>query len=88
MGVRTVRMEPEQEKLLERIQRRTGWTASDAIRRGLVLLDEQLKAKPKKTAWEIYSELVLDPNGGAEGLSTETSAAARRAILRKHKRTE
>ncbi len=87
MGMKTVRLEPEEEKLLERLRRRTGLTTSDILKRGMKLLDESLaKQPPKKTAWEIYSELDIGPGGDAIAPATETRKAVREAILRKHRK--
>jgi hypothetical protein len=86
MGMKTVRMEPEDEKLLARLRRRTGLTTSDILKRGMKLLDESLTEKPQKTAYEIYCELDLGPGGYAIGPSTETRKAVRAAILRKHRK--
>lgn len=85
MGVRTVRMEAEDEKRLARILRRTGWTASDVLKRGVQLLDETLAKTPTNKAFEVYSGLDLGPGGYASGPASESREAARRAILRKHK---
>lgn len=84
MGVKTVRMEPEDEKLLERLRRRTGLTVSDILKRGMRLLDESLAAQPKRTPYEIYASLDLGPGGEAAGSASDSRSAARRAILRKH----
>lgn len=85
MGMKTVRMEPEDEKLLERLRRRTGWTVSDILKRGMRLLDESLaKQPPKKTAWEIYRELEIGPGDDSIPPASYSREAVRRAILRKH----
>jgi len=86
MGMKTVRMEPEDEKLLERLRRRTGLTTSDILKRGMRLLDESLATQPTKSAYEIYCKLDIGPGGYAIGPSTETSKSVREAILRKHRK--
>jgi len=87
MGMKTVRMEPEDEKVLERIRRRTGWTASDILKRGLRLVDESLATQPpKKTAWEIYCELDIGPGDDSIPPASYSREAVRRAILRKHRK--
>lgn len=86
MSTKSVRMEPEDEMLLDRIRRRTGWTASDALKRGLRLLERDLSKEPSTTAFEIYSELDLGPGGYAAGPALQSRETARKVIGRKHKR--
>jgi hypothetical protein len=84
MGMKTVRMEPEDEKLLARIQRRTGWTASDVLKRGMRLLDKSLATGSQKSPYEIYTALDLGAGSDAIESASDSRNAARRAILRKH----
>lgn len=86
MGTKTVRMEPEDEKLLERIRRRTGWTASDALKRGLRALERDLAREPADRAFEIYAGLDLGPGGYAAGPASRSRETARAVIARKHGR--
>jgi len=86
MGTRTVRMEPEDEKLLERIRRQTGWTTSDALKRGLRSLERDLAADAVPTAHAIYMSLDLGPGGYAAGPASQTRETARQVIARRHKR--
>jgi hypothetical protein len=78
-------MEPEDEKRLERVRRRTGWTASDVLKRGVKLLDETLTQAPTNSAFGIYADLDLGPGGYASGPAAQSRETARRAIVRKHK---
>lgn len=86
MSTKTVRMEPEDEKLLERIQRRTGWTASDVLKRGLRALERDILERPTTSAFDIYSGLHLGPGGSAAGPASQSRETARRMIARKHGR--
>lgn len=86
MSTKSVRMEPEDEKLLDRIRRRTGWTASDALKRGLRLLARDISEKSPSSAFEIYSDLDLGPGGYAAGPASQSRETARKVIRRKHKR--
>jgi hypothetical protein len=67
MGTRTIRMEPEDEKLLDRIRRQTGWTTSDALSRGLRALERELAENIASSAYAIYEGLDLGPGGYAAG---------------------
>lgn len=86
MGTKTVRMEPEDEKLLERIRQRTGWTASDTLKRGLRALERDLAREPAGGAFEIYAGLDLGPGGYAAGPASRSRETARDVIRRKHGR--
>ncbi|MFP3942783.1 MAG: hypothetical protein ACLFWF_02765 [Alphaproteobacteria bacterium] len=85
MSVKTVRMEPEDEALLERIRRRTGWTASDVLKRGLRSLERDMSSKPATRAFEIYTSLDLGSGGYAAGPASRSRETARKVIRRKHK---
>lgn len=86
MSTKTVRMEPEDEKVLERILRRTGWTASDALKRGLRSLEKEVSKQPATSAFDIYSNLDLGPGGYAAGPASKSRETAARVIKRKHRR--
>lgn len=85
MALRTVRLEPADEKRLERIRRKTGWTTSDALKRGVLLLDESLSKQPTSGAYEIYASLDLGPGGYALGPSDKVRETVRKAVSRRHK---
>jgi hypothetical protein len=86
MATKTLRMNPEDEARLERIQRKTGWTASDVLKEGVRLLEETLAKAPTTEAYEVYSRLALGPGGYASGRASKSREAARAAILHKRKK--
>ena len=86
MATKTLRMDPEDEARLERIQRKTGWTVSDVLKEGVRLLEETLAKAPTTAAYEVYSRLDLGPGGYARGPASRSREAAREAILRKRKK--
>lgn len=83
MSTKTVRMNDEDERLLERVKRLSGLSASDALKRGLRLLDEQLQAQPSTHAADIYHTLNLGPGGDACGPARESRRAAAAAIRKR-----
>ena len=83
MVTKTVRMNDEEEKLLERVKRLSGLSASDAIKRGLEVLDEQLRTAASRRAWDVYSKLDLGPGGYASGPARQSRKAAVDAIRRR-----
>ncbi len=86
MATKTLRMDPEDEARLKRIQHKTGWTVSDALKEGVRLLEETLARAPTSAAFEIYSRQELGPGGYASGPASRSREAAREAIVRKRKR--
>lgn len=86
MATKTLRMDPEDEARLERIQRKTGWTVSDVLKEGVRLLEETLAKTPTNAAFEVYSRLDLGSGGYASGPASRSREAAREAILRKRKK--
>lgn len=86
MSTRTVRIEGEDERILQELVRKTRLPVSEILRRGLRALErETTEAAPRKP-FDIYEELDLGPGGYASGPATESRRAAREAILRKHRR--
>jgi hypothetical protein len=79
-------MEPEDEKLLDRIRRQTGWTTSDALKRGLRSLERDLADDAASSAHAIYKSLDLGPGDYAAGPASQTRETAQRIIAAKHKR--
>lgn len=79
-------MEPEDEKRLERIRRRTGWATSDALRRGLRALERDISSEATSRAFDIYASLNLGPGGYAAGPASQSRETARRVIAQKAKR--
>lgn len=84
MSSKTVRMDAEDEALLDRIQRQTGWTASDVLKRGLRALHRDLAEAHATRPFDIYSELDLGPGGSAAGPASQSRETARRVIVRKY----
>ena len=83
MGTRTVRLDEEAEKSLEEITRSTGLSVSAALKKGLIVLREEVARKASATSYEIYSQLDLGPGGYAASPSDQTNQKLRDAIKRK-----
>jgi hypothetical protein len=86
MGSRTVRLDDEAEEALHEIQRATGMTISQALKKGLLALRGRMGEERKAAAWEIYEKIDLGPGGYATSHSSESKTAVREAIRRKHRR--
>lgn len=86
MSSKTVRMGGDDERRLERIRRATGWSASEVLKRGLEALENDLAESPRKTAYEIYLELGIEPGEPTRDRASWSRELAADAIRRKHAR--
>ena len=83
MATRTVRLDDDAEKALEEIQAATSLPISEALKRGLRALQEQVRIEAGRTPYDIYKELDLGPGGYAIAPSTSGRRGVREAIRRK-----
>lgn len=83
MSLRTVRLDDETEKALKHVTKKTGWSVSAALKRGVLVLNEEISHRPKVSAFEIYRRLELGPGGYAIAPSTETRRGMQLALKRK-----
>lgn len=86
MGVRTVRLDDETEKVLRDVVRRTGWSVSTTLKRGLMVLRDQVTEQARVTPFDLYRKLDLGPGGYAVAPSTETRRGVVAALRRKSRR--
>ena len=83
MSIKTVRLDDETEKALEQILQATGFSISDALKRGIILLRDEISRQEGRVPYDIYAELDLGPGGYATAPSTETRRGVQEAIRRK-----
>ena len=81
-----MRLDHEAEKALEEVRAATGLPISEALKRGLRSLQEQVRLEAERTPYDIYQELDLGPGGYAIAPSTATRRGVREAIKRKLRR--
>ena len=87
MATRTVRLDEEDEKVLDEVRMATGLPISEAFKAGLRSLQHQLKnTEPVRSSCDIYRELDLGPGGYAIGPSTDSRAAVRNLLKKKRAR--
>jgi hypothetical protein len=86
MGVRTVRLDDETEKVLRDVVRRTGWSVLTTLKRGLMVLRDQVTEQARVTLFDLYRKLDLGPGGYALAPSTETRRGVVAALRRKSRR--
>jgi hypothetical protein len=86
MGIRTVRLDDETEKVLKHVTKKTGWSVSTVLKRGVLVLREEVGRTSQQSAFEIYRRLDLGPGGYALAPSTETRRGMQIALRRKSRR--
>jgi hypothetical protein len=83
MATRTVRLDDEAEQALEDVRKATGLPISEALKRGLRTLRDEVRAAPARSAYEIFKELEPGPSGSAVAPSTDVRRGVRSAIRKK-----
>lgn len=86
MGIRTVRLDEETEKVLAEIVTVTGLSVSAAMKKGLLVLRNYAVREAQRIPYDIYRELDLGPGGYAIAPASRTRRAVRAAIRRKLRR--
>jgi hypothetical protein len=81
MATRTVRLDTEAEKALQEVQATTGLPISEALKRGLRSLQEQVRREAGRTPYDD-----LGPGGYAVAPSTDTRRGVRLALKKKLRR--
>jgi hypothetical protein len=83
MGIRTIRMDDDAERLLSRIIQTTGMSISTAFKEGLKALQGEFEKSKTKSPYAIYKELELGPGNYAKAPSSEIRKAVKEVIQRK-----
>ncbi|MDH4083809.1 MAG: hypothetical protein OEV99_09090 [Nitrospira sp.] len=86
MGLRTVRLDDETEKVLKQVTKKTGWSVSPALKRGVLVLQHEVGRSSQQSAFEIYRRLDLGPGGYAIAPSTEIRRGMQIALRRNSRR--
>lgn len=86
MGTRTVRLDDEAEKTLDRLRSITGLSISELLKRGLSTYEAKALEQASRKPYDIYRDLDLGEGGYAIAPAREAKSAVGNAIHRKHKR--
>jgi len=86
MGIRTVRLDDETEKVLKQVTRKTGWSVSSALKRGVLVLRDEVGRRAQQSPFEIYRRLDLGPGGYALASSIATRRGMQIALRKKSRR--
>jgi hypothetical protein len=83
MATRTVRLDKETEGVLREVLEATGLPISEALKRGLRSLREEVRHRANRRPYDIYQELDLGPGGYAIAPSTGVTRGVRQALKKK-----
>jgi hypothetical protein len=86
MAVRTVRLDEQTERKLQKLRRDQGLTISEVFKRGLEAYAEQARCGAAKTPYDVYRDLELGEGGWALAPAREAKHELRDTIARKHRR--
>jgi hypothetical protein len=86
MGIRTVRLDEDTEKVLAQIVTVTGLSVSAAMKKGLQVLRDGVVGAALRVPYDVYKDLDLGPGGYAVAPATQTRRGVRAAIRRKLRR--
>ncbi len=86
IGVRTVRLDDEAERVLKQVGRAMGLSISAALKKCLLALRDETARQAGRGPFEIYRELDLGPGGYAIAPSTQARRGVHVALKRKHRR--
>lgn len=86
MVTRTVRLDDEAEKTLDRLRSITGLSISELLKRGLSAYEAKALEQARRKPYDVYRDLDLGAGGYAIAPAREAKAAIADEIRRKHKR--
>lgn len=80
MATRTVRLDDEAEAALQQIRDATGLPISEALKKGLQALKQQVSEESARRPYDLYQQLDLGPGGYVIAPSTETRRGVAAAL--------
>lgn len=84
--MRTVRLDEDAERALERLRGLTGLSISEVLKRGLAAYEQLASQEGKIKPYEIYARLDLGQGGWSIGSAHDAKQTVKEAIRRKHRR--
>lgn len=86
MGTRTVRLDDEAERTLDRIRALTGLSISEVLKHGLSAYETEVLEQAPRKPYEIFRQLDLGAGGYAIAPARDAKSALAAVIRRKHSR--
>ena len=86
MSIRTVRLDDEAEATLAALQKQTGLSISNVLKRGLEAYATVARDKATKKPYEVYRQLDPGPGGEAVGPASNAKDLVVETIRKKYRR--
>ena len=86
MSIRTVRLDDDAEATLAALQKQTGLSISNVLKRGLETYATMARDKSIKKPYEVYRRLDLGPGGDAIGSASDAKGLVIETIKKKYRR--
>ena len=86
MSTRTVRLDEDAERTLERVRTLTGLSSSEALKQSLAAYENGILEQGQRKPYEIFCQLDLGDGGYAIAPARDAKSAIVEAIRRKHSR--
>jgi hypothetical protein len=86
MAMRTVRLDDEAERALERLRSLTGLSISEVLKRGLAAYEQLAAHQAAIRPYDVFAGLDLGTGGSSVGAASEAKRKVIQAIRRKHRR--
>ena len=86
MSIRIVRLDDDAEATLAALQRQTGLSISNVLKRGLEAFAMEAREKTATKPYEVFCRLELGPGGYAAGPAADAKALVKKTIRKKYGR--
>ena len=86
MSIRTVRLDDDAEATLSALQKQTGLSISNVLKRGLETFAMEAREKTATKPYEVFRRLDLGPGGYAMGPATNAKDLVSETIKKKYGR--
>ena len=86
MGTRTVRLDAEAERTLDRVRTMTGLSISEVLKQGLSAYESDILERAHRKPYEIFRQLDLGTGGYAIAPARDAKSAIVEVIRRKRSR--
>lgn len=86
MGTRTVRLDEEAERTLDRVRTMTGLSISEVLKHGLSAYENDILERAHRKPYEIFRQLDLGAGGYAIAPARDAKSAIAEVIRRKRSR--
>ena len=86
MSIRTVRLDDDAEATLATLQKQTGLSISNVLKRGLETFAMESREKAATKPYEVFCQLDLGPGGDAVGSAADAKVLVAETIRKKYGR--